>query len=547
MKKFKFISGLIIIVILYIFYVNYYLPYNISKSLKKNFFLYFREKVNCFSIEETSFFPLSYKIKNLSGKDFFIKSIEFSPLLKKITIFNGIFEKNFINKVKFLVKNYPFLEFNYRKLEFINSSIIPDFEIYDGVFNFSKNKYLLTFSIIGGYNNSIFKLKGNLENNLNLTAVNNFDNISFAFLWNDILKLPNLNFSFFKNKISGIIKYYGKLDNITSIEVNGILGNFYKLSFKLKNRKIEGIINSKINFNGNINSTRNWNLNFFTKCDNLKFPFKGSDIIFKEPDIAYHISFENGNEMDILKLTTAELKGNSNLYKLFLNLLSKKDFLYSFYIDNLQIDNTTVNNFDVKISSIKGEKSIEKFNFQIDTGKVIFSFLKNDENTQIALNMKNVDIEKLVKFLLNKQIGIDGKFNILLIANSKQNKILNAKGLLFGSDLRIYGIKFEKLNEIFKNSDIFNLNLIGSKNITIDNSTYFGYLKGNISSNDGVFMLKDIFLKSDNFIMKLNGKYDLNDLYNLILTGKYYSQDLNSKDIIINFNFKDKFIQFIGK
>ena len=553
MKKLKFFSFIILIGLIYFFYVNYFLPNKLLKITPRYFYLFLKEPVYNIDFKRKTFFSPIYRFNNIIGEDYFIKDLRLNLFTETITITNSIFSQNIIKSLKDVLKVFRFLNIDNWKIYLINTKTIiltknEILNIYQGLIDIRKRNVFL--NIIGKYGSLNFYSNGNIDNNLNISFQANITKVPFEIFYQKLLDLPEINILNFKTPITGEITWKGNIDNISDINFNGTYDNNIQLTFdisksKIKNGKIIFLPSSSfVNFKGQILNSNIWHLYFFSNSNNLNIPFDNSTIILKNSDLAYSINSSNEGISYILKISGEELNGDKNFYHFLKKFFHRRNYIYTIYFDKVKIDNATIKNVDIDISCNNGKTSIDKFNFDIGYGKVLYSFITNNDKFQWAASLRNINLNKLVDFILNMNIPISGIFNVNFYAVGKDRDINSAKGYCYGKKIEIYGLTYEKLDTIFKDKDIFNLSLnsIDNSSILLINS-----INADISEKDNKIYFKKIIVKGDNFLMHLNGYLDLHDLNNLIFTGKYFSQDVNGEDIIINFNFKDKFIQFIGK
>ncbi len=555
MKKIIFF---LIVIIFYLFFIDYYLPKKIESNIKTQFYLYFRDKTDFKNFEINNYFFPVYKIDDLVGDNFFIRTIKINYFMKKIEVTNGIFSQNYKNQIMDLIQNFNYLKINLKNISLINCEILYEpYKVERLSGEISLNKENSKIELSGFIENQQFNIKGNIYYNNKIDLSMSFKKINFNDFFRDFLKIPFNPFLSINKIMDAKIEIIGKLNKITQIKFKSEIDNSTDISMEIFNKDGEyyfnnGIIkffnddNNIIKFYGKISNDKSWSFIFNAKSDYLKIPYKDTNILLKNIDFEYSVNSADNNEIDLLKLYTSNLKSNDEIYNIFNYFWHKKNFSYTVLIDQLNLDSIEVNNLDMQLTSTNGEKSINKFNFLINKGKVLFSFINTDSDFKVAINTRNIDLKKLVRFIYNKEINIDGIFNVSFLGLGKNKTFHTCKGIVRGKKIKIEGIDFNDIDEIFKNHDIKNIKLLKDDSDNESKSLDISFLKGYIGLEDNKLKIKKLYIKGKKFIFKLNGYFESNKFSNIIFSGSYLSSN-NESDVIINLNLKEKFLQFIGK
>ncbi len=555
MKKIIFF---LVIISIYLIFIDYYLPKKIESNIKTQFYLYFRDKTDFKNFEINNYFFPSYQINDLTGDNFFIGNIKINYFTKEIEITDGIFSKNFKNQIIDLIQNIDYLKINFKNISFINCEVFYEpykIEKLTGDISLNKEKSKIEFS--GFIENQQFNMKGNIYYNNKINLNMSFNKINFNNFFKDFLKIPFNPFLSINKIIDAKIKITGKINKIDEINFESMIDNSTNISMIIYNKDEgyyfnNGIIeffnddNNIIKFYGKILSDNSWSFIFNAKSDYLKIPYRNTNILLKNVDLEYSVNSADNNEIDLLKLYASNLQSNEEIYNIFNYFWHKKNFSYTVLIDQLNINNIEVNNLDMQLTSTNGERSINKFNFLIDKGKVLFSFINTDSDFKVAINTRNIDLIKLVKFIYNKEININGIFNVSFLGLGKNKKFHTCKGIVRGKKIKIEGIDFDEIDEIFKNHDIKNIKILKDSSDNESKSLDISFLKGYIGLENNKLKIKKLFIKGKKFVFKLDGAFDSNNYSNIIFNGSYLSLN-NESEVIINLNLKEKFLQFIGK
>ncbi len=545
-----------IIILLYFFYIDFYLPEKINSSIKSQFYLYLRENVDFKNFEIDDYFFPVYKVYDISGNNFYIKSLKINYFTKKVEIVNGFFSNEIKDTLIDLLKNANLLNLSIKNINLINCSIIYDNYIiknFSGKFNLNEEKKEIKF--FGFINNQPFKIVGEIFNNLKIDLELNFKQINFKNFFKNFFKIQLFPVTF--NESMDInLNILGRINKVEKIKFEGFNSNF-NISMDIFRKKDEYFFNNGIiqflndednsmSFYGKVSKGDIWSLIFNAKNEYLKIPIKNSIVEFNNIDFEYSLSWTENNEIDLLKLYSTDLKCKRIIYDIFSYFWHKNNFSYSIFIDNVNIDNITVKNLDLQLTATNGEKSINKFNFNIDGGKVLFSLINDESKFKLALNTKKASLKKVFKFLYNDNINVDGIFYLSFLGFGKNKTFQTGKGIIKGRNLFLSGISFQELDQVIKNQDIKNIYLSQNIQDNSSNQLNFYYMRGNIGIENNKIIFKKLFLKSKKFNFKLDGVLDYKENKNIIFTGKYFSNNYSS-DVIINVNLKEKILQFIGK
>ncbi len=559
MKKVIFF---VILIALWLFYVNIYEYNSIKGNLKPFFFLYLRIHPDYGSISLNDFIIPKYDIEDISDNNFYVKSVVYNPLVRKISLQNVIITDNVFKEIKNIIKNYDYINAGFKIIKFSNVRILLNNNILDfisgSIVHRKKFKDFL-FDFKGCYKKIFFDVKGKVNNSQQLFYTLSFDKISFEDLFLTLLKLPNISiFNSNLHSIKGKLNFIGNIDNVSLIKFRGIIDNNSEISFrilkKLKSYYFEdGVINflnldnNNINFKGKILNQSNWTFVFYSKGDKLIIPIDNTTLKFDEVNLNYSLNSTDDERLNILKLSALNTVIDDNDYNFIKKFFEKTNYVYSIYIDNLFFDNLTVENLDINISDDNGQKSINKFNFDLDKGKVLYSYIVRDKKFQWAVNIRNIDIKKLIKFILNKDINISGRFKLNFLASGKDKNFILGNGLLSAKNVILEGVAPKQLDKTFQEGDILNLNIISNGEKNNDNYTVISKVSSKLSVDQSNILLNNFNIDCNLFKLILNGKINLNSPNNIILDGKYISPVNPSKEVLLNINLKDKFIQFIGK
>ena len=514
-----FISFVLIIVLLSIFYLSYFgiqtdrFNNDISKQLKKNYpkltisFKKIKLLLNPFNLS------ISLQTKNpeisFEGKKIELKEI--STIYNIISFFRNEFGINSLdletkkNEIKHIVK---ILRLN---------KDTPQLYILDKVIN--KGKIFIEAKINFDEKGNIkddYKISGKI-NDLYLKLLNKSEikDLNFNFNYYDKnIDLKNLSLSYFNLEIlsENILlkknnKFYlikGNLKSSREIIPKEII------SLILKNESFDKIILSSENdFSFKINKKyKISDLNIKSKINLNEANFNLKNKLIKNyiPDFENKFKFTN-HVLDIKYKKSIFVKGSGKI-----EIGNKKDqieYNLNFFNDKLNYDAVLfLNETPVKIDLInflKKENIKSKIKIKGKNNKNIIKIEKisletNDseisaDNFELKNNFKISNFEKIK---LN-YIDIYKKKNDLIISKNEEQYIIT------GKEFDISNI----VDEILKNDDEVSLKLFDKKN---------RIFKVDFDKN---------YIDKEHYLVKLNGKFQLknNDLYDMDLNSKFFNKE----------------------
>lgn len=434
-------------------------------------------------------------------------SINFNILKNILKIFNKEFINNLINILETTIplkKNF-ILFINYRNYEDYSRRVI-------------RIRNSCIFNLELKLKEFIFPFK------ININLIELYENIKDFLIINIIYESNNINI--INNKIIGfkidyilfkqfpiLYKFYEKINKYfnPTIETNNNSLNINIEEIKKQYNKL------KDNLFTNENILDEFSIREMTSNEIIKY-LKKKELIKNFNKIIMNLNIKlKDNEIEILEWVSIniklkdkiEIKGGCaiSLYKLFkiINIIKKitekkeeeeinNNFSYEFLINLLNINfkfvllgetiyRFNINYIDSLIISI--EENFNTFNYfycilkPIEFNKedliTIIDFLISKENTQIELNIKNIELNikseiksKIVEYFnykLNKPIKFNYTPNLII-----NNEIINKYGFESSEKLKIYKLN-ERILEIRNSIEKIELNLI--KDILIINNTIY--------------------------------------------------------------------------
>jgi len=524
-----FVSFVLIIVLLSIFYLSYFgiqtdrFNNNISKQLKKN---YPKLTINFKKIKLLlNPFNLSISLQTKNPEIFFekkkIELKEISTIYNIISFFRNEFGINSLdletkkNEIKHIVK---ILRLN---------KDTPQLYILDKVIN--KGKIFIEAKINFDEKGNIkddYKISGKI-NDLYLKLLNKSEikDLNFNFDYYDKnIDLKNLSLSYFNLKV--LSENISLKKNNKFYVIKGNLKNSKKIipkeiiSLILKNESFDKIILSSENdFSFKINKKyKISDLNIKSKINLNEANFNLKNKLIKNyiPDFENKFKFTN-HVLDIKYKKSIFVKGSGKI-----EIGNKKDqieYNLNFFNDKFNYDAVLfLNEASVKIDlinflkkenikskiKIKGKNNkniikIEKLSLETNDSKI------SADNFKLKNNFKIINFEKIK---LN-YIDIYEKKNDLIISKNKEQYVIT------GKEFDISNI----VDEIIKSDGEDSLKLFDKKN---------RIFKVDFDKN---------YIDKEHYLVKLNGKFQFknNDLYDMDLNSKFF----NNKNLSLSIKTKN--------
>ncbi len=543
MKKFfKFIFFLLIIGIISIYAYLYFLQ-NPAKVLKNNFFLLFREKITVSQVLKNPFEPYIVTFKGISSQNVFISKASYNYISRKITINNIIIKTPLLEKIFSISGDLKYLSFPVKKLEFIH--LVTCFnditaKNVQGIVLLDKKS---TFNFNGFFNSVFLAISGTLskKGDIFLQAdfkCSNLNKIS------SLLKL-NLPLNFNDETTSGSIFLNGYVNNINKKRIIMSLHN-YKIEFTLsRNFDTSQITNGKlhigdsqeIGFSGEILNNNNYNMNF-----HADMPVSGNFDNITFENVTFSLNYRRAPESQKISVTLNGESVSLPDYSYLTNLAGYK-LVSNVKINKIAIDNITLENLNINTSYADNKLNINKLNFNLDGGKFLLSLIHKNELFQSAVEIKHVDISKLLKISYTKP-ELGGLLNVTFIGEGKDTKFTDAKGYFFIEDFYINGITPDNLTTELQSDNLVNLKIHSNDNST--GKLKFEMMKGFIKGENEFLNFPKIVTTDKETYFNLYGKININNFKNIILNG-IFSNATFSKNIMVNINLENNLIQIVGK
>jgi len=545
-KLLKTILLLLVICFLALYFYFYYFEKPVQ-SLKKNFFLLFREKITVSQFMKNPFSPFTMKLKGIYSNHFFTGDVTCNFLTKTLSLNNIIIDGDFTKKLKSITKDIEYLQLPVKRIELshLTVSLEKNFSLTNahGVIYIDKN---ITFQIYGYYRKMFLKIYGNLNNGSKISITTEFNNIKLK----NIAKLINVNFPQQLPNVSakGKIISTGYMDNLKhkdiSLNIKDYIINFSIVknvdSSVISNGKIALDENNTISFSGELINDKNFTLGFHTES-----PISGKidNITFEDVKFSF-----NYNRVPERKKFTISINGDTvgvPSYN-YIKYLISNNVNSNIYLNKLTIDNSSLTQVNINTNFANKQININKLNFGIDNGKFIFSLIHKGNTFQSALEVKHIDIARLLR-ISHENSSFGGLLNVTFIGEGTDNNFKDAKGYFFIENFYLNGISPDNLTTQLQQNNLVNLKLFNIDNSTLSQGKLsFEMMKGFIKGESHYLTFPKIVTTDSSTYFNIYGKVDINNIDNIMLNG-IYSDERFSKNIIVNISLKNNLLQIVGK
>ncbi len=543
MKKFfRFIFCLFFICIISAYVYLYFLQ-NPDKVLKNNFFLLFREKISISQIQKNPFYPYIINFKGISSDNIFISEATYNYITRKITINNIIVENTLLNKILSMSENLKYITFPIQKIEFTHFKTFFNNIQVKNVAGEILLKKKLNFKFNGFFDNVFLAIYGSLSEKGSVLLQADFKSSKIKEI-SRILKL-NLPINFNYETASGSILLNGGINSINKKKIVMSFKN-YKIEFiltrnfdtsQITNGRLYIDNNHEIAFSGEILNNNNYNLNF-----HADIPVSGNFDNITFENVTFSLNYRRAPESQKITVTLNGESVSLPDYSYLTNLAGYK-LVSNVKINKIAIDNITLENLNINTSYADNKLNINKLNFNLDGGKFLLSLIHKNELFQSAVEIKHVDISKLLKILYTKP-ELGGLLNVTFIGEGKDKKFTDAKGYFFIEDFYINGITPDNLTTELQSDNLVNLKIHSNDNST--GKLKFEMMKGFIKGENEFLNFPKIVTTDKETYFNLYGKININNFNNIILNG-IFSNATFSKNIMLNINLENNLIQIVGK